>query len=142
MLTRMQSSRMHTACSSSRPEWVSTRHPPPGPDTHPQTRPPPEQPPGTRHPPAAVAIRSGSPPGTPPDHTHTPRSDPPGAAPWDQAPPWSRHPLGPDPPGSRHPRPRPGTPPVNRMTNRCKNITLRQTSFAGGNNQFLFRATL
>ena len=26
------------------------------------------------------------------------------------------------------------TPPVNRMTNRCKNITLPQTSFAGGNN--------
>ena len=25
------------------------------------------------------------------------------------------------------------TPPVNRMTNRCKNITLPQTSFAGGN---------
>ena len=24
-------------------------------------------------------------------------------------------------------------PPVNRMTDRCKNITLRQTSFAGGN---------
>ena len=27
--------------------------------------------------------------------------------------------------------------PVNRMTNRCKNITLPQTSFAGGNNAFL-----
>ena len=27
-----------------------------------------------------------------------------------------------------------GTPPVNRMTNRCKNITLPQTSFAGGKN--------
>ena len=26
-------------------------------------------------------------------------------------------------------------PPVNRMTDRCKNITLPQTSFAGGNNQ-------
>ena len=25
-------------------------------------------------------------------------------------------------------------PPVNRMTDRCKNITLPQTSFAGGNN--------
>ena len=31
------------------------------------------------------------------------------------------------PPGHAHP------PPVNRMTNRCKNITLPQTSFAGGN---------
>ena len=29
----------------------------------------------------------------------------------------------------------PGTPPVNRMTDRCKNITLPQTSFAGGNNE-------
>ena len=28
----------------------------------------------------------------------------------------------------------PGTPPVNRMTDRCKNITLPQTSFADGNN--------
>ena len=27
----------------------------------------------------------------------------------------------------------PRGPPVNRMTNRCKNITLHQTSFAGGN---------
>ena len=27
-------------------------------------------------------------------------------------------------------------PPVNRMTNRCKNITLPQTSFAGGKNRF------
>ena len=28
-------------------------------------------------------------------------------------------------------------PPVNRMTNRCKNITLPQTSFAGGKNLLL-----
>ena len=27
------------------------------------------------------------------------------------------------------------SPPVNRMTDRCKNITLPQTSFAGGNNR-------
>ena len=55
---------------------------------------------------AAVAVRGegGSPPGTP----------------RGQAPP------GADPPGS-------GTTTVNRMTNRCKNITLPQTSFAGGN---------
>ena len=44
------------------------------------------------------------------------------APPRDQAPPPSR------PPGTRH-----TPPPVNRMTNRCKNITLPQTSFAGGN---------
>ena len=30
-------------------------------------------------------------------------------------------------------------PPVNRMTNRCKNITLPQTSFAGGN--YMLNAT-
>ena len=30
-----------------------------------------------------------------------------------------------------------GTPPVNRMTDRCKNITLPQTSFAGGNNAII-----
>ena len=30
-------------------------------------------------------------------------------------------------------------PPVNRMTNRCKNITLPQTSFASGNNVFYGR---
>ena len=52
-------------------------------------------------------------------------------------------PPGPgNPPRARHPPPEPGTPPppeqappaVNRMTNRCKNITLPQTSFAGGKN--------
>ena len=33
----------------------------------------------------------------------------------------------------------PGTPPVNRMTDRCKNITFPYTSFAGGNeNQKLY----
>ena len=30
-------------------------------------------------------------------------------------------------------------PPVNRMTDRCKNITLPQTSFAGGNNRICLR---
>ena len=39
------------------------------------------------------------------------------------------------PPGSRpHPE-QACPPPVNRMTDRCKNITLPQTSFAGGNNR-------
>ena len=32
--------------------------------------------------------------------------------------------------------PRDQTPPVNRMTNSCKNITLPQTSFSGGNKSF------
>ena len=44
-------------------------------------------------------------------------------------------------PGSNHacpPREQPRTPPpVNGMTNRCKNITLPQTSFAGGNNMIV-----
>ena len=38
--------------------------------------------------------------------------------------PWRRHPPG-------------GGTPVNRMTNRCKNIILPQTSFAGGKNTML-----
>ena len=50
----------------------------------------------------------------------------------DQAPPWEQTPLHQTPPWTRHPL---GTRhlPVNRMTDRCKNITLPQTSFAGGN---------
>ena len=62
----------------------------------------------------------GSPPGTP-------RSRHP---PWEQAPPLSQEQAPPpkqSPHGTRHP-------PVNRMTNRSKNITLPQTSFAGGKN--------
>ena len=61
-------------------------------------------------PPAAVAISGGvSPPGIPPEQT-------PCKACWDTTcnACWD------------------STPPVNRMTNRCKNITLPQTSFAGG----------
>ena len=41
----------------------------------------------------------------------------------------SPHPSSPQPPS-------PHTPLVNRMTDRCKKITLPQTSFAGGNNPF------
>ena len=40
------------------------------------------------------------------------------------------------PPRTRLPLPRSRHPPVNRMTDRCKNITLPQTSFAGGKNSF------
>ena len=53
--------------------------------------------------------------------------------PPEQTPPWA------DPPGASTPPPdqahTPGTrhPTVNRMTNRIKNITLPQTSFAGDN---------
>ena len=55
------------------------------------------------------------------------------------APAWSREGYLPGPggglvPGGWYPSMHWGrTPPVNRMTDRCKNITLPQTSFAGGN---------
>ena len=44
----------------------------------------------------------------------------------------SRRILRTPPPRKNHARP-----PVNRMTNWCKNITLPQTSFAGGNHIFV-----
>ena len=64
------------------------------------------------------------------------------APPRDQEPPQDQTPLGPGtPPGSDPPRGPDflfglGTPPVNRMADRCKNITLPQTSFAGGKYEF------
>ena len=70
----------------------------------------------------------GSPPGTSREQT------PPGA---DPPPPQSR------PPTARHAGIPPAMhagmppPPVNRMTDRCKNITLPQTSFAGGKNSIV-----
>ena len=83
------------------------------------------------------------PPWTRPPWDQTPPQD---QTPQEQTPPRSRHPHGSrHPPRSRHHPPRadtphgsrppqeqttPGadTPPVNRMTNRCKNITLATTS--------------
>ena len=79
-------------------------------------------------------------PGTPPATTHAP--------PQPCVPPTTTHPLQPCiPPATMHapatmhtpqqpcmPPCNHACPPVNRMTNRCKNITLPQTSFAGGNN--------
>ena len=53
--------------------------------------------------------------------------------------PLDRQPPDRDPPGQgppslyRDPAPRTETPPVNRQTKACENITLPQTSFAGGN---------
>ena len=41
---------------------------------------------------------------------------------------------GPCPVGGGPVRETPSFPPVNRITDRCKNITLPQTSFAGGKN--------
>ena len=90
---------------------VSTRHPLP-----PRRE---EAPPGRKHPPPGGSTPSGG-------------STPPG----ESTPPRRKHPPG----GSTHPKEAPtqeDAPPVNKMTNRCKNITLPQTSFAGGNNRLL-----
>ena len=62
-----------------------------------------------------------------------PLNFPPGCGPGD--PPGQTPQLPPgygseDPPAARHAG---MPPPMNRMTDRCKNITLPQTSFAGGN---------
>ena len=82
--------------------------------------------PGGVSPPDTPGSRTPLGPGTPPPGPGTP----PEQTPQDQASPQSR-PLRagnqPHPPWSGH------LPPVNRMTDRCKNITLLQTSFAGGN---------
>ena len=76
-------------------------------------------------PPAAVAAPGGSPQGTIPEE-----APPGGSTPQGKHPPRRNHPPEEaPPPGRKHP-----PLPVNRMTNRCKNITLRQTSFAGGIN--------
>ena len=78
---------------------------------------------------------------SPQEQPHTPPPEQPRMPPWSNhahylgatmhapleqphTPPRSNHTC---PPGSNHVHP-----PVNRMTNRCKNITLPQTSFAGG----------
>ena len=75
-------------------------------------------------PPAAVAIRGGSPPGTPLEQIPPRTRHPP--FPADQAPPWDQAP----PPRADTPTPPPGPgtspPPVNRITDACKNITLPQ----------------
>ena len=52
-------------------------------------------------------------------------AQPPGCRPPQMQTPWMQTPPGCTPPPLR----------VNRMTDRCRNITLPQTSFAGGNNK-------
>ena len=82
-------------------------------------------------PPAAVAVWGGSPPGTLPWTMHVPLG--PGTPlPLDQAPPRPGTPLDQAPPGPDTP-PAPG-PPLSTefLTHACENITLPQTSFAGG----------
>ena len=89
----------------------------------------------------------GSPPGTPTRSRHPPQSrhPPDQTPPWDHTPqchtsprvntPGTTHTTNQTPPWSRHP-------PVNRMTDRCKNITLPQTSFAGGNQKKNYNKTV
>ena len=89
--------------------------------------PPPQlcTPPTTMHP---CKHAHPSQPCTPPATMHAPHNH--------ACPPTTTHaPLQSHMPPSNHACPPATThaPPVNRMTNRCKNITLPQTSFAGGN---------
>ena len=70
------------------------------------------------------------------------QAPPPEQAPLDQAPPHCKACWDSTPPAARHAGIPPvmhagiAPPPVNRMTNGCKNITLPQTSFAGGKYAF------
>ena len=84
----------------------------------------------------------GSPPGTPPTRHRPGTRHPPDQAPPGPGTPRTRHPPDQATPPGPGILPGPGThnpnPSVNRMTNRCKNITLPQTSLAGGNQQLRF----
>ena len=95
-ITRMHSSRVHTACSSSRPGGSPPGTPqeqPPRPDTPlgagtppnqtPWEQAPPDQTPGSRHPPGPDPVGAG---------TCPPGPDPPGAGTPQTRPPGSRHP--------------------------------------------------
>ena len=64
------------------------------------------------------------------------RTPPPGADTPRPETPRSRHPPGPDTPWEQNPS-QEQSPPVNRITDACKNITLPQTSFAGGKKKLL-----
>ena len=109
--TRIHSSRMRTARSSScHGGWAWTRYP----STSPL---------GVGLDKIPLNFPLGCGPG--PDPLNVPLGCGPGNTPWDQAPPRTRHTL---PRDQAHP-------PVNRITDTCKNITLPQTSFAGGNNK-------
>ena len=119
MNTRMHFSRIRTARRSSHLGGVLHQTPP-----RPRHSPGPGTPlgPGTSQEPSPPG------PGTPPG---------PGS-PQDQTPGPGIHPEPGTPQTSHTPSPsRPGTPtPVNRMTDRCKHITLSKTSFAGSNKRF------
>ena len=98
---------MHTTRSISHPGRVSSRHPPGSrhlPLEQALLRTRPSQ---TRHPLDQAPLRDQAPPGeTPPWHPQPPRAD----TPWPPSPWWTEF-----------------------LTHACENITLPQTSFAGGN---------
>ena len=104
-LTRMHSSRMRTARSSSRPGGPPSGTPHPQDQAHTPARDQP-LPPGNRHHPPG--------PGTPPWTRHSP---------LEQAPLQEQTPLG---TGTPPPPDQAPHPPVNRITDACENITLPQ----------------
>ena len=108
------------------PLGATTHAPQAQPHTHPQSNH--ARPPGSNHacPLGATTHAPQEQPHTPPRATMHAPSGATTHAPQEQPhTPQSNHAC---PPGSNH-----TCPPVNRMTNRCKNITLPQTSFAAGN---------
>ena len=112
--TRMHSSRMRTACSLPYGGGLCLKRSP---------RP---RPPGQRSPdrdPSGQRPSRQRPPWTETPWTETPRLRPPWTeTPWTETlPPLDRDPMDRDPPGQR--------PPMNRMTHRCKNITLPQLRY-------------
>ena len=74
------------------------------------------------------------PPGQSPPPRQTPlyKDTPVQRHPWTKRPPWTKTSWT-ETPLDRDPLDRDNSLPVNRMTDRCKNITLPQTSFTGGN---------
>ena len=118
-------------------------------------------PPPSRKPPATHAPCHATPRHTCPPATHAPlpyMPPPPCTSPTTYAPPATHAPLQHMPPATHIPLPHtypchtcppamhaPAThiplsctPPPDRMTDVCKNITFPQTSFAGGNNLYIF----
>ena len=150
-ITRMHSSRMHTARSLTVSPCLIISHacpPPQSNHTCPPSNnagPPPEQPcmppRATTHIPRATmyALQSNHACTPPRATTHAPREQPHMPPKQPRMPPQSNHACPPKqpcmpPPQNNHAR----LDPVNRMTNWCKNITLPQTSFAGGKYDLLF----
>ena len=129
----MHSSRMRTARSLTVSPYLVVSHaPPPGATTH---APPPEAAMHTPQEQPCMPPRATMHTPLPRATTHAPQSNHACPHPWEQPCPPPKQPHMP-PLGQPYTPPQATThaPPVNRMTNRCKNITLPQTSFAGGNN--------